>query len=118
MVISLFEDVKLTANPDPGRYSYSGYCVSFDVRGTFSLRNNGYGKIVVIFGADMSSSVHLIIKGKDILILGKGPKQGLNDSTLTAEAEYSINFTKQKYKFSLSLPAGQYWSPGCVEDVP
>ena len=44
----------------------------------------------------------LIIK-KDILILGKGPTQGLDDTKLTAKAEYSINFTEQGKKFCLSL---------------
>lgn len=29
----------------------------------------------------------------NILIVGKGPTQGLDDITLTAEAEYTINFT-------------------------
>ena len=40
---------------------------------------------------------------KDILILGIGPTQGLDDSTLTAEAQYSINFSKSNRKFCLSL---------------
>ena len=39
----------------------------------------------------------MIIK-KDILDLGKGPAQGLDDTTLAAEADYSINFTKQRKK--------------------
>ena len=43
----------------------------------------------------------MIIK-KDILILGKGPTQGL-EHTLTAEKTYSINFTVTKKKFCLSL---------------
>ena len=33
----------------------------------------------------MSSSVHVDNKKKDILILGKGPTQGLDDTSLTAE---------------------------------
>ena len=41
-------------------------------------------------------------KGKDILVLGRGPTQGL-ESTLTAEKMYSINFTVTKKKFCLSL---------------
>ena len=41
------------------------------------------GKNVIIFGVDMSSSVHIDNKGKDILILGKGPTQGLHDTSLT-----------------------------------
>ena len=42
----------------------------------------------------MSSSVHIDNKKKDILILGKGPTQGLHGTTLTAEKMYSINFTE------------------------
>ena len=44
----------------------------------------------------------LIIK-KDILSLGEGPSQELNDATLTAEAEYSINFIKQGQKSVKSI---------------
>ena len=61
------------------------------------------GKNVIIFGADMSSSVHVDNKGKDILILGEGPTQGLDDTTLTAEAKYPINFTQSGKRFVLSL---------------
>ena len=50
----------------------------------------------------MSSSPHIDNKKKDILILGKGPTQGL-EHTLTAEKLYSINFTKQNTKLCLSL---------------
>ena len=38
----------------------------------------------------MSSSVDIDNKGKDILILGEGPTQELNDTTLTAEVKYPI----------------------------
>ena len=51
----------------------------------------------------MSSSVHIDNKGKDILILGKGPTQGLDDTTLIAEAKYPINFTKSYINFVLIL---------------
>ena len=50
---------------------------------------------------DISSSKKTDNRKKDILILGKGPTQGL-ELTLSAEKMYSINFTKNK-KFSLSL---------------
>ena len=50
----------------------------------------------------MSSSIHIDNKKKDILVLGKGPTQGL-EHTLTAEKMYSINFTVTKNKFCLSL---------------
>ena len=50
----------------------------------------------------MSSSSHIGNKKKDILILGKGPTQGLQH-TLAAEKLYSINFNKENTKFCLSL---------------
>ena len=50
----------------------------------------------------MSFSVHIDNKKKDILILGKGPTQGLKH-ILTAEEIYSINFTVTKNKFCFSL---------------
>ena len=52
------------------------------------------GRNVIIFGADMNSSVHIDNKGRDMLILGEGPTQGLDGTTLTAEAIYPINFTQ------------------------
>ena len=61
-------------------------------------------KNVIIFGAFINSSVHVNNKGKDILILGKGSIQGLDDTTLTAEAKYSVNFTQSAKRFVLSLP--------------
>ena len=50
---------------------------------------------VIIVGVDMSSSVHTDSIRKYILILSKGPTQKLGHSTLTAEKEYPINFSKQ-----------------------
>ena len=40
---------------------------------------------------------------KYTLVLGEGPTQGLDDTTLTAEKTYSINFTESRNKFCLSL---------------
>ena len=56
---SLYGGVKLTKNPDPDKYSYSEYCILFDVLGSFSLSSCAFGKDVVIFEADLSSSVHV-----------------------------------------------------------
>ena len=50
----------------------------------------------------MRSSAHIDNKKKDVLVLGKGPMQGL-EHTLTTEKMYSINFTVTKKKFCLSL---------------
>ena len=50
----------------------------------------------------MSSSAHIDNKKKYILVLGKGPTQGL-EYTLTAEKMYSIYFTVTNKNFCLSL---------------
>ena len=50
-----------------------------------------------------AGSAHIDKKKKIILVLGKGPTQGL-EHTLTAEKMYSINFTVTNKKFCLSLP--------------
>ena len=57
-----------------------------DIRkGRFSFPGGGFGQNVIIFRADMNSSPHIDNKGKDILVLGKGPMQGLAEDSLTAE---------------------------------
>ena len=63
-----------------------------------------FGKIVIIFGADMSSFSHVDNRKKDVLILGKGPIEVLEDTTLIAEKEDTINFSEQQKKlFKLAL---------------
>ena len=98
----LFGAVTLTKNANIDKYRYSGYGIGFDRRSSFSFPGGGFGQNVLIFGVDMSSSAHIDNKKKDILVLGKGPTQGL-EHTLTAEKMYSINFTMTKKKFCLSL---------------
>ena len=82
----LFGVVKLTKNADRDKYVYAGYGIGFDLRWEFSLPGGSIGKNVVIFGVDMSSSVHIDNKEKDILILGKPSTQGLDDTMLPAKA--------------------------------
>ena len=60
-------------------------------------------KNVIVYGADMSSPVHIDNKSKNALILGEGATQGLDDTTLTAEAKYPINFTQPGKRFVLSI---------------
>ena len=49
------------------------YGTGFDKKSSFSFPSGEFGQYVIIFGADMSSSIHVDNKKKDILILGKGP---------------------------------------------
>ena len=51
----------------------------------------------------MSPSLHVDNKEKDILILGKGPTQGLGEHSLTSEKMYPINLTANKGKNCLNL---------------
>ena len=60
-------------------------------------------KKIIIFGADISSSVHIDNNTKDILILVEGPTQGLDNTSLTAEAKYPISFTQSRKIFVLSV---------------
>ena len=92
----------MTKNADIDKYGYSGYGIGFDRRSSFSFPGGGFGQNVLIFGVDMSSSAHIDNKKKDILVLAKGPTQGLGH-TLTVEKMYSTNFTATKKKFCLSL---------------
>ena len=68
---ALFGEVSLTKNADIDKYKYSGYGTGFDKRSSFSFLGGGLGRNVIIFGVDMSSSMKIDNKKKDILILGK-----------------------------------------------
>ena len=98
-----FGAVKLTKNADTDKYKYSGYGRGFDSQSAFSLPDSSIEKNAIIFGDDMSSSVFIGNRKKDILTLGDGPIQGLDDATLTAKAKYSINFTESSRNFCLSF---------------
>ena len=94
---SVFGVVRLIKNAHPNKYKHSGYGTGFSARGCFSLPDgSGFGKNAIIVGADMSSSVHIDNKKKYILIDSKDPTDGLDDTTLTAEKEYSIIYTEQQ----------------------
>ena len=91
----------MTKNAGPDKYKYSGQGIRLAGRGSFSLNDgNGFGKNVIIFGADMSSSVHLDNNKKYIMILGDGPTQGSDDTTLTAKKEYAKILTNNRRNFA------------------
>ena len=94
--------VTLTKNADIDKYKYSGFGIGFDRKPSFSFPGGRFGQNILIFGDEMSSFAHIDNKKKDILVLGKGPKQGL-EHALTAEKIYSINFTVTNKKTCLSL---------------
>ena len=83
----MFGAVKITKNPDIDKYTYSGYGIGFDRKGKFSF-GNGYGHNTIIFRVDTSSSVHANNKTNNVLVLGEGFTQGLDNTTIYAEKMY------------------------------
>ena len=96
----LFWSVKLTKNADIDKYGYSRCGIGFDRKGFFSICND-IGRNVIIFGVDMSSSIKIDNRKKDIFIIGKGPTQWL-ENALSAEKLYSIILLK-KYKILFKI---------------
>ena len=70
---SLFESVELNKKVDRDKYQYRSCGIAFDSPSEFSLTNGNLGKHVIIFRADLSLSLYIDNKNKDILILGEGP---------------------------------------------
>ena len=98
----LFGSVKLTKNNGPVKYKYSSYDIGCDSRSDFLFTAGSMGKNVIIFGAHMSSSLHIDNKNKNILIFGEGATQRLDNTVLTTEAIYPINFKQTSKRFELS----------------
>ena len=69
--------------------------IAFDSKGKFSHPTGGIGQNIIIFGADMSSSIHANNKKEEGII-----QIGI---TLYTEKMYSINFTETNEKLSLNL---------------
>ena len=99
----MFGAVKLTKNAVPDKYKCSGYGIGVDSRSEVSLPDGSMSKDAIIFGVDMSSCVHIDNKKIYFLILGKGETQGLDNTTLSTEAQYSIKFSRSMRNFCLSL---------------
>ena len=54
----------MTKNADIEKYGYSSYGIGFDRRSAFSFPSGGFGRNVLVFGVDMSSSDHIDNKEK------------------------------------------------------
>ena len=53
-----FREVELTKHPDIDQNKYSGYVTGFDRKEKCPV-GKGYGRNCIIFGVDMSSSLHI-----------------------------------------------------------
>ena len=104
---SLFGATKITnrdaADGKPQTYKYSGYGIIFDRTGQFTHPDGSIGRNVVIFGVDMSNSKHTNNKTRNVLVLGHGLIQKIDDTTVYAEKMYSPNFSVENKTYCLSL---------------
>ena len=98
----LFGAVRLTKNDDSDKYKHFGYGIGFDSRGRFTHPSGGYGRNVIIFRADLSSSTHAN-NIRSISVLGKDFIQRIDDTIIYAEIMYSTNFTVDNKNFCLSF---------------
>ena len=107
---ALFGAMQISKNADTSKYNYKGYGICFDegsqlghtiTEGGFAHTTNT--RNVLIFGADMSFSVHKTNRANNIYVMGHGFAQGIHDTTLYAEKNFNKNFTDPGKKFVLSL---------------
>ena len=107
---ALIGAMQITKNADTSKYDYKGYGICFDERSEFghTITEGGFAhttdaRNVLIFGADMSFSVHKTNRANHIYVMGTCLKQGIHDTTLYAEKNFYRNFTNRGKKFMLSL---------------
>ena len=108
---TLFGAMQITKNAnDNSKNNYKGYCICFDERSEFGHTITEGGRAhttdarnVLIFGTDMSLSVHATNRANHIYLMGTGLTQGINDTTIYAERNFYRNFTDFGKKFVLSL---------------
>ena len=102
----LFGATKVTKpsdTTDTDKYIYSGYGLRFDSTSQFTHPQGGTNRNIIIFGVNSSNSVHATNKTQNILILGHGLTQKVNNTTIYAEKMYSSNFSAENKIFCLSL---------------
>ena len=107
---ALFGAMQITKNATDNSKNYKGYGICFDERSQFGHTMTEGGcthatnnRNVLIFGADMSFSVHRTNRANYIYFMGDGLTQGIHDTTLYVEKKYYRNFTEPNVKFVLSL---------------
>ena len=108
---ALFGAMQITKDAtDSSKNNYKGYGICFDERSQFGhlITEGGFthttnGRNVLIFGADMSFSVHATSTANNIYLMGAGLTQIIHDTTINVEKNYYRNFTDPGKKFVLSF---------------
>ena len=102
--------MQITKNADNSKNNYKAYGICFDERSEFDYTITEGGRAhttdarnILIFGVDMSFSVHKTNRANNIYVVGTGLTQGIHDTTLYVEKNFYRNFTDLGKKFMLSL---------------
>ena len=102
----MFGETKVTKpgeTKDPDKYIYSGYGLGFESTGEFTHPQGETAKNMIIFGVNLSNSLHTTNQTQNILILGNGLTQKVNNTTIYPEKMYSPTFSAENKTFCLSL---------------
>ena len=108
---ALFGAMQTTKNAtDNSKKNYKGYGIWFNETSEFghTITEGGFAhttdaRNVLIFGEDMSFSVHATNRENHIYLMGTGFTHGINDITIYAEKNFYRNFTDPGKKFVLGL---------------
>ena len=108
---ALFGAMQITKNAtDNSKNNYKGYGICFDEGSEFAhtITEGGHAhttdaRNVLIFGVDMSFSVHTTNRANNMYVMDIGLTQGIHDTTIYAEKNFYRNFTDFGKKFVLSL---------------
>ena len=107
---ALLGAMQITKNADNSKSNYKGYGTCFNERSEFGHTKTEGGfthttdaRNVLIFGADMSFSVHATNRANNIYVMGTDLTQDIHNATLYAEKNFYRNFTNFGKKFVLSL---------------
>ena len=107
---ALFGAMQITKNADTSKYDYKGYGICFYKGSQFghAITEGGFAhttnsRNVLIFGADMSFSIHATNRANNIYVMGELFVQGINDTTIYAEKKFYRNFTDPGKKSMLNL---------------
>ena len=107
---ALFGTMQITKNTDTSKYDYKVYGICFDEGSQFghTITEGGFAhtanaRNVLIFGADMSFSVHATNRANHIYVMGTDFVQGINGTKIYTEKSFYRNFTDPGKKFVLTL---------------
>ena len=84
LIICVFGTGKLVRKAVKSKFAYNDQGIACDGEGSWSF-GNGFARNAIIFGVENSSSSHVDNPKNILLVLGKGPTDGINDTPRTAE---------------------------------